>query len=205
MEFYEAVNKRKSVRVFQSRPVEEEKLLRVLEAGLKAPSHNHLRQWEFILVKDVEQRMKVAELAQRGKSVENEMELEKMLDNFGDPVQREMYRKAIPVQVKMLVNSPELLFVCYKLKKPLGEFEFLYDLNDLASVWMCIENIMLAMAAEGLYGVTAVPRETSSFKKVLGVPNGYEVAAAIPLGYPEDYSVKQKPVSLEEKLHYDKW
>ena len=70
----------------------------VLEAGLKAPSHNHLRQWEFILVKDVEQRMKVAELAQRGKSVENEMELEKMLDNFADPVQREMYRKAIPVQ-----------------------------------------------------------------------------------------------------------
>ena len=64
---------------------------------------------------------------------------------------------------------------------------------------------MLAMAAEGLYGVTAVPRETSSFKKVLGVPNGYEVVAAIPIGYPGDYSVKQKPVSLEEKLHYDKW
>ena len=62
MEFYEAVNKRRSVREFQSRPVEEEKLLRVLEAGLKAPSNNHLRQWEFLLVKDPEQRVKVAEL-----------------------------------------------------------------------------------------------------------------------------------------------
>lgn len=62
LEFYEAVNKRRSVREFQSRPVEEEKLLRVLEAGLKAPSNNHLRQWEFLLVKDPEQRVKVAEL-----------------------------------------------------------------------------------------------------------------------------------------------
>ena len=70
---------------------------------------------------------------------------------------------------------------------------------------MCIENIVLAMAAEGLYGVTSVPRETAVLRKVLGVPDGYEVVAAIPIGYPVDYSVRQKTVSLEEKLHYDKW
>lgn len=205
MGFYEVVNKRKSVRDFQSKPVEEEKLQRVLEAGLKAPSNNHLRQWEFILIKDAGQRRKVAELAQKGKSITDEMELEKKLENFSDPIQREMYRKAIPVQVNMLVSAPELLVVCYRLRKTLKECEILYDLNDLASVWMCIENILLAMTAEGLYGVTAVPRVTSSLKKLLAVPDGYEVAAVIPIGYPEDYSVKQKPVSLEEKLHYDKW
>ncbi|NIU82351.1 MAG: nitroreductase, partial [Candidatus Korarchaeota archaeon] len=65
------------------------------------------------------------------------------------------------------------------------ECEALYDLNDMASVWMCIENILLAMAAEGLYGVTSVPRETHLLKKILGIPDGYEVAAAIPIGYPE--------------------
>jgi nitroreductase len=58
MNLYEAIEKRKSVREFQEKPVEEEKLLRVLEAGLKAPSNNHLRQWEYILVKDPEQRKK---------------------------------------------------------------------------------------------------------------------------------------------------
>ena len=36
--------------------VEKEKLLRILDAGLKAPSHDHLRDWEFILIKDPEQR-----------------------------------------------------------------------------------------------------------------------------------------------------
>jgi len=77
MEFYEAVNKRRSVREFQTRPVEVEKLMRILEAGLKAPSNNHLRQWEFILVRDPEQRRRVAELVAKGKSITSEMELEK--------------------------------------------------------------------------------------------------------------------------------
>ena len=205
MDFYEVVCKRKSVREFQSRPVEKEKLMRILAAGLKAPSNNHLRQWEFILIKDAEQREKVAELVSKTKNITDEIELEKTLENFEDPIQREMYRKAIPVQTKMLVNSPELLVICYRLRKPLKECQSLYDLNDMASVWMCIENILLAMTAEGLYGVTSVPRETSPLKKILGIPDGYEVAAVIPLGYPEDYSVKQKKAFLEEKLHYDNW
>ena len=159
----------------------------------------------FILIKDAEQRKKVAELAAKAKNITNETELEKTLDNWADELQKEMYRKALPVQEKMLVSSPELLIVCFRLRKPLKECETLYDLNDLASVWMCIENILLAMTAEGLYGVTSVPRETASLKKVLGIPEGYDVAAAIPIGYPENYPIKQKTISLEEKLHYNKW
>jgi hypothetical protein len=80
------------------------------------------------------------------------MELEKALDRWSDELQREMYRKALPVQQKMLVDSPELLVVCFRLRRPLNECETLYDLNNLASVWMCIENILLAMVVEGLYG-----------------------------------------------------
>jgi len=205
MNLYEAIEKRKTVREFQPRHVEEEKLLRVLEAGLKAPTNNHLRQWEFILIKDQMQREKVAKLFSQAKNITNEMELEKALDNWSNTLQREMYRKALPVQEKMLVNVPELLIVCYRLRKPLKECGTLYDLNDLASVWMVIENILLAMTAEGLYGVTSVPRETELLKKALDIPMGYEVAAAIPIGYPIDYSVKQTSVSLKEKLHYDKW
>ena len=205
MNLYEAIEKRKSVREFQSRPVEEEKIIRVLEAGLKAPTNNHLRQWEFILIKDHEQREKVAKIFSQAKTITNEMELENALDRWSNAMQREMYRKALPVQETMLVSSPELLIVCYRLRKSLKECETLYDLNDLASIWMVMENILLAMTAEGLYGVTSVPRETGLLKKVLGVPEGYEVAAAIPIGYPMDYSVKQASVSVEEKLHYDRW
>jgi len=205
LDFYEVVKRRRSVREFQSKPVEEEKLLRVLEAGLKAPSHNHLREWEFILIRDVEQRKRVVGLGAKAENVTNQTKLEKATEGMADKMQKEMYLKALPIQKRMLMSSPELLVVCFRMKKALKECKTLYELNDFASVWACIENILLAMAAEGLYGVTYVPHETASLKEVLDMPQDYEVAAVIPIGYPTDYFVKQKTMSLKEKMHYNKW
>jgi nitroreductase len=205
MEFYEVVDKRRSVRDFKSKPVEADKLRRVVEAGLKAPSHNHLREWEFILVKDLEQRLRVVETGAGAEDVLDKERLEEAVRGLTDDLQREMYLKALPVQKRMLLGSPELLVVCFRMRKPLRECKTLYELNNFASVWTCIENILLAMAAEGLYGVTYIPHETSSLKKSLGIPDDYEVATLIPIGYPQEYSVKQKPVSTQEKIHHNKW
>jgi len=52
MDFYDAVNKRKSIRSFLDRPVEEEKLHRILNAARLAPSARNLQEWRFIAVKD---------------------------------------------------------------------------------------------------------------------------------------------------------
>lgn len=204
MDFYEVVEKRRTVREFQSKLVEEEKLLRVLAAGLKAPSHNHLREWEFILMKDFEQRKRVVDLGVIAKDYSEE-EIEEATKPMTD-WEKEAYLKALPVQRRMLMSSPDLLIVCFRMRKSFKECEILYELNNFASVWACIENILLAMAAEGLYGVTfIIPHETVPLKKMLGIPDDYEVTALIPIGYPQEYFVKQKPVSLKEKIHYNKW
>ena len=203
MDFYEVVTKRRTVREFQSKPVEEEKILRVLDAGTRAPSHNHLREWEFILIKDFEQRKRVVDLGVTAKDY-LDIEVKEMTKSMSD-WEKEAYLKALPVQRRMLMSSPELLIVCFRMRKPLSECTTLYELNNFASAWTCIENILLAMAAEGLHGVTFIPRKTAALKKLLGIPEDYEAATMIPIGYPSDYFLKQKPVSLREKIHYDKW
>ncbi len=203
MDFYEAVEKRKTVREFQLKPVEKEKLMRVIAAGLKAPTHNNLREWEFVLVKDLEQRKRVVEVGVAAKDY-SEKEVEKATRNMSE-WEKPAYLAALPVQKRMLMSSPELLIVCFRMRQPLKECKTLYELNNFASIWTCIENILLAMAAEGLYGVTYIPRDTASLRKLLEIPGDYEVAALIPIGYPKDYSVKQKPASLNKKIHYDKW
>ena len=205
MDFYEVVDKRRTVREFEPRPVEEEKMLRVLNAGLKAPSHNHLREWEFILVKDFDSRRKIVEEGAGVENVVDAKQLNRELAALSDLLQREMYLKAIPSQHKMLVSSPELLVVCFKMKKPLRDCKTLYELNNFASVWACIENILLAMAAEGLFGVTYIPHETGALKRMLNVPEDYEVAALIPIGYSKPYEVKQKPLLVNDKIHENKW
>jgi nitroreductase len=63
MELMEAIKRRRSVRSYQDKAVEEEKLLRVLEAGRLAPSAKNMQDWRFIVVKDPGLRLKLAEAA----------------------------------------------------------------------------------------------------------------------------------------------
>jgi nitroreductase len=89
--------------------------------------------------------------------------------------------------------------------KPLAACKRLFDLNPLASAWMCIENIMLALAAEGLFGCTYTPYDSAGLKKHLGVPDGYEIAAVIPFGYPAGIPPAGNGEKPEARPHIDRW
>lgn len=69
MNILEAIKKRKSVRNFLDKPIEEEKLKIVLEAARIAPSAKNRQEWRFIIVKDMEVRKKLAEAAKGQKFV----------------------------------------------------------------------------------------------------------------------------------------
>ena len=60
MELYEAVQNRYSVRAYQDRPVEQEKLDRILEAARLAPSGSNRQPWKFVVVRDAETRKALA-------------------------------------------------------------------------------------------------------------------------------------------------
>jgi nitroreductase len=56
MDFLELVASRYSVRSYESRPVEQDKLDRVLEAVRLAPSGSNRQPWKFVVVRDPEVR-----------------------------------------------------------------------------------------------------------------------------------------------------
>lgn len=60
MDVFEAIKQRRSIRSYQDKPIEEDKLLRVLEAGRMAPSAKNLQEWRYVIVKDKDLRKKVA-------------------------------------------------------------------------------------------------------------------------------------------------
>jgi nitroreductase len=61
MESWDAIISRRNVREFAERPIGDEDLERILEAGRRAPSSRNWQPWDFIVVTDREQ---LAELAQ---------------------------------------------------------------------------------------------------------------------------------------------
>jgi nitroreductase len=60
MNVIDAIKARRSIRDYQDRPVEEEKLLKVLEAGRLAPSAKNMQDWKFIVVRDGEKRQRLS-------------------------------------------------------------------------------------------------------------------------------------------------
>ena len=63
MDLYEAIEKRYSVRAYEDRAIEEDKLNRVLDAGRRAPSAGNRQEWRFVVVRDAARRKAVAEAA----------------------------------------------------------------------------------------------------------------------------------------------
>ena len=204
MELMEAIKQRRTVRDFSKEKVPDEIIEKSLEAGIKAPSYNHLRQWDFILVK--EQSIRLA-LTQTEEMIEKLTgELKQNFENQ-DMLAKSMYLDAIPKQKRMILTAPELLVVVYKPKTQVSESQRVYDLNCLASVWCCIENILLSLSENGVFGVTFIPKNTSAIKKILNIPQELEVATIIPFGYKYSNSkiIFQNEVQLKSRLHMNNW
>lgn len=63
MEFFDVIKSRHSIRKFQKKEIEEEKLKKILEAANSAPSAGNLQAYEIFLVRDKEKRRKLARAA----------------------------------------------------------------------------------------------------------------------------------------------
>ena len=204
MELLEVINLRRTVRDFSDKKVPFEIIQRALNAGLKAPSYNHQKEWYFILVKD--QKIRLA-LTQAEKMVEEVSDKFKKALGSYEVLAQEMYLDAIPKQKKMLLTAPEVLVVAYKPKTQIAESKRVCDLNCLSAVWCCIQNILLSLAENDVFGTTVIPEYTSEVKRVLNIPQELEVAVMIPFGYKASNAkvIPQKEVKLESILHTDKW
>jgi len=52
LDVLDTLKARRSIRSFQDRPIEEQKILKILEAARLSPSAVNLQPWDFIVVKD---------------------------------------------------------------------------------------------------------------------------------------------------------
>jgi nitroreductase len=70
MDIFEAISKRRSVRQYLKKQVEEDDLLKILEAAREAPSASNRQEWRFVVVKDPDTRARLALAAKGQKFVE---------------------------------------------------------------------------------------------------------------------------------------
>ena len=205
MDFYEAVNKRSSVRDFTDETIPHETLTRIIEAAYKAPTNDHFRDWHFIVVTDKAIMRELLEGVPKTLTVKD-------VDNMtfiSDPVQKESYRFAVPKQYSMLIDAAAVIIPLMKKKVDVLHPADLSHLNCFASIWCSIENLWLAATAEGYGCNLRIPcgNEEELARNATGFPEDYMIPCFIGIGRPADNAVRTKQLipDLKNQLHWQKF
>ncbi|MEM1586295.1 MAG: nitroreductase family protein [Candidatus Bathyarchaeia archaeon] len=156
----EIIKTRRSIRKIKPDPVEEEKLLTVLEAARWAPSWANTQCWEFIIVKGSEIKKKLAETLTPGNPATDAV-------------------KNAPIVIAACAKLGLSGFLRGKQVTEKGDW-FMFD------VALALQNLVLAAWSLGLGTVYVGAFDAKKAAEVLNVPPGVSVVALVPLGYPAE-------------------
>lgn len=208
MEFNEVLDKRRTYRDYSDKKVSDEILNKVIEAAFKAPTNDHLRQLEFVIVRDRENIAKV--IAPLAKNMEAFKDLVFEVDDSGDEGKAAMFADALPKQQKMLMESGLLILPFFRQKQsPLLHPVEQSSLNYFASAWCSIENMLLEATNQGLGCVFHIPvnDEAEKIKDIVNAPDDYEFTCLLTIGYPKNdaFLPKQKEIDIKKRIHLNQW
>lgn len=211
MELYEALEKRRTCRDYSDREVSDEILKRVIGAAFKAPTNDHLRQLEFVVVRGRENIAPIIDpLAKNMAAFKKLVHEADEADESGDKDKMAMFADALPKQQRMLMQSGLLILPFFRQKQsPLLKPVEQSSLNYFASAWCALENMLLAATAEGLGTVFHIPvgDEAEKIKEIVGAPEDYEFICLLTMGYPaaDAFRPKQKEIDIGERIHTNVW
>ncbi|MEY1640036.1 nitroreductase family protein [Tenuifilum osseticum] len=164
--FYNLVQNRQSDRAYDTRPVDREVILRIIEAARLAPSACNAQPWHFIVVDEPELKNKLADAAANRVLGINH------------------FTKQAPVHI-VIVMEPA------NLNSNFGSF-VKGKTFPLIDIGIAAEHICLAAKAEGLGSCMLGWFDEPAVKKLLDIPKSRRVPLIITLGYPASDEVRQK-------------
>lgn len=173
MDLYEAISRRRDVRVeFTGERVEEHKLRRMLEAAHHAPSVGYSAPWDFIVVQDP------ALLAQMAAHVSDKRR------EFADSLPPDLREKFEPIRIEGILESGTGVVVTYDASRGGPHVLGRHTIADtgILSVSCAIQNLWLAGVAEGV-GVGWVSfYDEDALAALVGLPEGVRPVAWLCVG-----------------------
>jgi nitroreductase len=173
------IKSRQSDRQYSDRPVEEEKISRIVEAGRMSPSACNAQPWKFIVVSD---RDLIREIA-----VAAAARLTGMNKFVGEAA-------ALIVVVREKANFSSRIGATIKNKD--------YSLIDIG---IAAGNMCLQSASEGLGSCIIGWFDERQLRKILAIPSLKRVELIITLGYPTgEYRVKKRK-EIQQVVSFNKY
>jgi nitroreductase len=139
---FEAVRTVLAVREFQDRPIPDDVLRRIVEAGHLSASAGNAQPWHFVLVTQRDDLRELGRLVAHG---------------------------------PYIAGAAAAIVVAYDKKNPLG----------VSDVSRAIQSMILVAWGDGVGSNWTGFGQLEGVRKKVGLPEGFEVLAVVPLGYPK--------------------
>lgn len=177
--FLELAHNRQSDRAYLDKPVEQEKIDRIIEAARLAPSACNAQPWKLVIVQDPVKRYAIADASSTKILAMNH------------------FSKQAPLQF-VLIEEPGNFtskFGSWIKGKHFPE----YDLGIVAS------HICLAAADEGLGSCILGWLNEEKVRKILSVPNKKRVAMVVLVGYTAQPPRKKVRKPIHQLVSYERY
>ena len=160
IELFEAIYSARALRKFRPDPVPDELISKILDAAIQAPSGGNRQQWLFVVVKDLEQRRRLAAIYKKAAEV---MAAFYAVRSRPAHVDEAAYRRMLAsgsYLYQHMDEAPVLLVPCIRPETlkwpPLAEHvdqaavATQIDRTKCASIYPAVQNVILACRALGL-------------------------------------------------------
>ena len=177
----ESIRRRKSVRKFLDKPIEDQKLNEILLAARLAPSGNNRQPWSFIVIKDELVREEVAVATNS-----------------------QMWIATAPV---VIVAVADICAMNENYANMIVDEETsLYDLKRaIRDTAIAVTHMLLEVDNQGLGACWCGAFNQKGIRPVLSVPEDKFVLAVIPIGYPDEQPESKPRKDLEAIVRYETW
>ncbi|MGQ9817923.1 MAG: nitroreductase family protein [bacterium] len=163
MDVLEVIKWRRSIREFSPQKIEQEKILKILEAGRLAPSSSNRQAWHFIVVDDENLIKKIPEKVIVG-------------------------TKSI---ISWIKDAPLVIVGCYT-KKITHYLAGLYGHeNHLIDISIAMTHMVLEATELGIGSCFIGWFNEKYLRGLLKIPDRYRIALLVVLGYPKNPSTQE--------------
>ena len=179
MKLDQILNSRRSVRSFDSRPVNEKDILSIIEAARLAPSACNSQTWRFIFVTQREIIRKICHEAMR-------------------PVIPNKWLEQAPL---VIVGCSQLDVIANRIGGRVTGIEY-YQID----IGIAMEHMVLKATELGLGTCWIGWFDETHLKGILGIPQKIKVSALLAVGYPKEAPGKKRKRKPTEKIAFsEKW
>lgn len=176
LKFYQAMDKRRSIRDFSDRNVPLEVIENIIKTASTAPSGAHKQPWTFCVVSDTELKHKIRLAAEKE-------EKESYSGRMSERWLRDLEPLGTDWEKPFLEIAPYLIIVFKKVYEEVeGEKQNNYYVNE--SVGIASGFLISAIHQAGLVTLTHTPSPMNFLAELLKRPKNERPFLLLPVGYP---------------------